>query len=216
MAKALFGKDVDRWHSALSGDPVRAARLLAGRRAVHDLVQDFGLFPWSGFEPTAPGQKPALSQCEADFSIAHSGELLLVAVVPSGAVGADLELHDVEFDNPALIRRMCTTSEIEALQRLEPGMRRAWLARLWTAKEAVVKRDGVGLRQDFRLLELGHEIAAEASNGLVPASIATRSNTGSVGHIWHPEIRRESAEGSETHNTELTAQPGRLGAAVPA
>lgn len=174
---ALFGRGAGQWRAADAINPTRAARLFAGRHIVRDLVTGSRAAQltgarWAGFEPTPPGGKPVLADSETDFSIAHSGKWLLAVIVAGGRVGADLEAHQFAFDHPGLIRRMCTAAERETARSFEPARRRAWLAQLWTAKEAVAKLNGRGLRQDFRLLELGDRITVTGASDAIAASIA--------------------------------------------
>lgn len=168
----LFGPGAEQWRAARAINPQRAARILAGRLVVRDLVAERGIARWAGFEPTAPGRKPTIAGSETDFSIAHSGQWLLAAIVSAGRVGVDVEIHTMEFDHPGLMKRMCTPAELELARQLEPEQRRAWLARLWTAKEAVSKLDGCGLRKDFRHLQVGERIPTDEVKHPIAASIA--------------------------------------------
>ncbi|MEO6826050.1 MAG: 4'-phosphopantetheinyl transferase superfamily protein [Microbacteriaceae bacterium] len=193
---ALFGKAAEHWHAVHAIDRSRAARLLAGRRVVRDLVTGGQPVRWAGFEPTPPMRKPALADSDLDFSIAHSGKWLLAAIVAAGQVGVDIEVHNTEFDHPGLIRRMCTVTELETARSLYGRPRRAWLARLWTAKEAVAKLTGHGLRQDFRLLELGQHVRVDDATGPIAASIATRATADTTQlTVRQPDIRQQQAVG---------------------
>jgi 4'-phosphopantetheinyl transferase len=93
---------------------------------------------------TASG-RPCLVDGAASFSVAHSGDLALLAVARSGRLGVDVE---VVRDVPAalsLAREVLGGAVAERLERLPPAMRsRAFLA-AWTAHEARVKADGHGL-----------------------------------------------------------------------
>jgi hypothetical protein len=163
------------------------------------LVAERGTVRWAGFEPTIPGRKPVITDSEVDFSITHSAQWLVAAIVEAGQVGVDVETHTSEFDHPGLIRRMCTADELQQAQLLEPAVRRGWLARLWTAKEAVSKLDGCGLRSDFRLLQLGDRIPVGGPQHPLAASIAVRQ-PGRTGRgseravrLLHPRIAPGSA-----------------------
>jgi phosphopantetheinyl transferase len=169
----LFGRSAPQWYAAREISPLRAARILAGRLVVRDLVRQRQAGHWAGFEPTRPGQKPVMTESETDFSISHSGQWMLAAIVERGHVGVDIEIHRSQFDHPGLTRRMCTAAEHEMIRELEPERRRAWLARLWTAKEAVSKLDGSGLRKDFRQMHLGDRLPIDDAEHPIAASIAS-------------------------------------------
>lgn len=122
------------------------------REWVEDVVRERKLFPWPGIAAARPWTKPRFAAAsDADFSISHSGDTLLVAVAVGTRVGADVEQAPfAAFDSPSLRRRMCTPGEAARASELDDESRRRYLARLWTAKEAVVKASGAGLATNFR------------------------------------------------------------------
>jgi len=203
----LFGRGIEQWHAARAINPQRAARILAGRLVVRELVTERGLDHWAGFEPTSLGRKPTMTDSDIDFSIAHSAHWLLAAIVQTGSVGVDVETHVNEFDHPGLLRRMCTADELARANELDVSARRSWLATLWTAKEAVSKLDGCGLRGDFRQLHLGDLIPVGEAEHPIAASIAI-SPHGRAGSpdkrglerdrftLLHPQIGNEGVLGS--------------------
>ena len=79
------------WRIGSAADAgVTASRL--ARACVQDLVRDHGLFPWRGIEQDDTSTKPRFAGApDADFSISHSGAIVLVAVAEGAAVGADIE-----------------------------------------------------------------------------------------------------------------------------
>jgi phosphopantetheinyl transferase len=88
-------------------------------------------------------------------SISHRADLGLGALctVPGVLLGADLEL--VEPRDPALVRSFFTQAEQQAVAAAEaPDL---LVARIWSAKEAVLKALGLGLRLDTRQVEVGPE-----------------------------------------------------------
>lgn len=151
-------------------------RSVAARRWVHEIVEEHCLFAWRGFQPAPIGSKPALANAgDADFSVSYSGAHLLVAVAHHGSVGVDLEVAPFgAFDLPALRRRMCTLAEAERASVLAPALRRRYLARLWTAKEAMTKASGTGLRTDFRTIEPAVDVPEAGQRPLFEACIAHR------------------------------------------
>jgi 4'-phosphopantetheinyl transferase len=101
-----------------------------------------------------PHGKPALRGGDLEFSVAHSGDLVAVAVA-TAPVGVDVEQlagrpHELGGGDPAtLARRVLAEPERAALAALDPsGRARAFLV-AWTRKEAVTKARGDGLRVPF-------------------------------------------------------------------
>jgi phosphopantetheinyl transferase len=83
------------------------------------------------------------------ISLSHRSEVGLAAVPmrPYVRIGADLET--VEPRDPALIRQFFTDDEA-ALVEASAGDQDLAMARIWSAKEAVLKLVGLGLRIDTR------------------------------------------------------------------
>ncbi|MER6786895.1 4'-phosphopantetheinyl transferase superfamily protein [Streptomyces sp. NPDC000658] len=89
-----------------------------------------------------------------DFSVAHSGAVIGVAVCENGRVGLDVEEADVGLDVDAAARVALADAELAALYGRPPAARKAAFLRTWTRKEAVLKALGVGLAAPLRGLEL--------------------------------------------------------------
>ena len=102
-----------------------------------------------------PHGKPVLAGGWAQHSVAHSGDLVAVAVARA-PVGVDVEQLDGrprplggDGDPEALARLVLSVAEQAALARVPPaGRARAFLV-AWTRKEAVTKATGDGLRASF-------------------------------------------------------------------
>jgi 4'-phosphopantetheinyl transferase len=98
-----------------------------------------------------PHGKPAMRRGDLEFSVAHSGDLVAVAVaaVPVGVDVEQLEGRPYEVgggDPDALARMVLADEERAALAAVPPsGRARAFLV-AWTRKEAVTKAKGDGLR----------------------------------------------------------------------
>ncbi|MFD3922820.1 beta-ketoacyl synthase N-terminal-like domain-containing protein [Streptomyces sp. NPDC058595] len=92
---------------------------------------------------------------ELTVSIAHRRETG-VAVAARGACGIDVE--EIADHPRATVETSCDTSELALLDGLvarTPGSAALWFTRFWTAKEAVAKARGTGLRgrpADFRVV----------------------------------------------------------------
>ena len=101
-----------------------------------------------------PHGKPAVRGGGLELSVAHSGDLVAVAVA-TAPVGADVEQlegrpHELGGGDPAALARMVLAdAERAALAAVHPsGRARAFLV-AWTRKEAVTKAKGDGLRVPF-------------------------------------------------------------------
>jgi 4'-phosphopantetheinyl transferase len=94
---------------------------------------------------TAPGGKPVLLTGPA-FSVAHSGSLLAVAVSGTSSVGVDIEHRRPVTRAQAIADRWFGEGEARALAAAPDGTRDDVFLQLWTAKEALAKRHGAGLR----------------------------------------------------------------------
>jgi 4'-phosphopantetheinyl transferase len=97
-----------------------------------------------------PHGKPRLQDGELEFSISHSGELIVVAVAKP-AVGVDVE--EVTGDIPKdLIDMALSEQESAALSHLPSCERLRSFVRSWTQKEAIAKAAGAGMSLDPRAI----------------------------------------------------------------
>lgn len=101
-----------------------------------------------------PHGKPAIKGSRLELSVAHSGDLVAVAVA-TAPVGVDVEQLEGRSrplgggDPDALARLALADDERAALAAVPPpGRARAFLV-AWTRKEAVTKATGDGLRAAF-------------------------------------------------------------------
>lgn len=124
-----------------------AARALLARRATLRLI----LARYLDAEPerlrlvTAPGGKPVLTHGPA-FSVAHSGDLYVVAVNGASSIGVDVERGRSVDRAGAIADRWFSVEEAEQLAAAPEDRRQEEFLRLWCAKEALAKRHGAGLR----------------------------------------------------------------------
>jgi 4'-phosphopantetheinyl transferase len=90
--------------------------------------------------------KPALaSQENLSFNVAHSGDAILIAVAKGFDLGVDVEQRRADIDVEAIGPQCLCPEEIERIEALESGRRRAAFFDHWTGKEALSKAVGSGL-----------------------------------------------------------------------
>jgi 4'-phosphopantetheinyl transferase len=84
-----------------------------------------------------------------EYSVSHSGTLVLVGYARTGRIGLDLEADDRRTDVVGLIPRIASAAEQRRLGQVPPQDRRRACLRLWTRKESVAKLTGHGLALPF-------------------------------------------------------------------
>lgn len=92
-----------------------------------------------------PNDGPTLA-----FSVGHSGDLYGIAIATASSVGFDVERRRSIPRADAIARRWFGLSEARRLQGLDGAELEHEFMRLWTAKEALAKRHGAGLRLMMR------------------------------------------------------------------
>ncbi|HSK26440.1 MAG TPA: 4'-phosphopantetheinyl transferase superfamily protein [Jiangellales bacterium] len=132
--------------------------------------------------------KPQLVGRATPFSLAHSGDRVVVAVVDSPAagldgaglesgvdvpvdVGVDVERVSAQGELPAtLSREVLATAELTAYDRLDEHERARAIAVWWTRKESVLKATGDGLAVPPALVEVTPPWCPPALVGALPAA----------------------------------------------
>jgi len=104
----------------------------------------------------SPAGKPAVEGSPYAFSLAHSGEVALVAV-GTGNVGVDVEAARPGVDGWTLVGHVFTAAEQDRLAAVPGSERSEAVLAAWSRKEALLKAVGVGLVIDPRLVELDGE-----------------------------------------------------------
>ncbi|MFA7534972.1 MAG: 4'-phosphopantetheinyl transferase superfamily protein [Desulfuromonadales bacterium] len=127
--------------------PEKAHAFAAGRTRLRQILGRYlDLAPTELSFVYGPHGKPALNPehyCTLHFNLAHSGDLLLLAVA-GRPLGVDLERIDPALDFAPLAERFFTPAEQAALRQAPPHRRRRAFYRLWTRKEAYLKGRGGG------------------------------------------------------------------------
>jgi 4'-phosphopantetheinyl transferase len=108
-----------------------------------------------------PTGKPQLASMRGPaFSLAHTGDLAVVAVTARPAVGVDIELAGRRAAERT-IRRALTDDERRAIDALDsPDARAEAFLRHWTVKEAYVKALGTGLSTGLNTVAVADALTA--------------------------------------------------------
>ncbi|QRX82721.1 4'-phosphopantetheinyl transferase superfamily protein [Glaciimonas sp. PAMC28666] len=104
--------------------------------------------------------KPKLDPNPASlaFSIAHSGDLVVLALVAEGTVGVDVEQVTSEVAPDLMMPMVCSRLESDGVKSLPSHRQQVKrLLSLWTLKEAYLKATGTGLATDPREVVFGFD-----------------------------------------------------------
>ncbi len=100
-------------------------------------------FAYSAYEKPALAADFAHSRLQ--FSVSHSGELVLVAVALGRAVGVDVERIRTDIAVGQIATRFFSAHEQDALARLAADRQHEAFFACWARKEAYIKARGDGL-----------------------------------------------------------------------
>ena len=136
--QAAFRRDEDR------------QRYLLGRAGIRILLANLlGLEPDTLLIKVGAHGKPELVSIShgspPHFNITHAGDLILLALHPSLAVGVDVENLDRSCRWDRLAQRVFCKEELAELEQLPPGQRSAKMLLFWCRLEAELKCLGHGL-----------------------------------------------------------------------
>lgn len=130
-------------------------RFIVGRARLRQLLSDYlDIKPNLLALRTLPQGKPVLAEAELSFNLSHSGELALLAVARTLALGVDLERVRPELDWKPLANRYFSKGEQQALQALQPEQQTEAFFSIWTRKEAWLKAVGSGFQLPFDRIEV--------------------------------------------------------------
>ncbi|WP_222874958.1 4'-phosphopantetheinyl transferase family protein [Terrihabitans soli] len=149
--------DYDRSRYAAINHPMARARFLTGRVLARITLSEATGYEIDGSAwhilPDAKG-KPRITGPLPDvgISIAHTEDVVGVAVCANGDVGLDLEcLNDGENGEPVL--EALSSADQRKLKTCAPEHRTREFVKLWTMKEAYAKWAGEGVGLDFGALD---------------------------------------------------------------
>jgi phosphopantetheinyl transferase len=145
----------------------RRDEFLAGHWLARRLAADcFGGSPHDYLLESEASGAPRLRSLRDDSgfnaSLSHSGEWIAAALAPF-AVGIDVESARKPRDLLALAATAFSPAELEALHGLGERERPGAFYRLWTAREAVGKREGHGLRLEVSRAQCMQACAADVA-----------------------------------------------------
>ena len=137
--------------------PIHRDRFIAGRGLLRNLLGTYlGIEPGSLEFTYGPHGKPALaaSAPSLHFNVAHSEDLVLIAVTPNGIVGVDVEQIRSLPDFQELVARFFSPHESSRFRSLPPEQKAAAFFNLWTRKEAWLKATGEGITDLLNQVEV--------------------------------------------------------------
>ena len=118
--------------------------------------------------------KPSLPNLPIHFSLSHCKDAVACAVSDYN-IGIDVE--SIVTYNPDVARRVCTVAELEMLEQSEN--KDAEFIKLWTAKEAISKYEGMGLSLPFAKIDTNkyNVLTRLSSNGKFVLSACCHEST---------------------------------------
>lgn len=124
-------------------------RFIVARGALRNLVGRYVGLPAAEveFESTGNG-KPFICHPKTPmrFNLSHSGDLCVIAFSAASELGVDIEASERRVEALEIAKRFFTPEEHAEIQETEESKRLETFLRFWTAKEAVMKATGLGLR----------------------------------------------------------------------
>jgi 4'-phosphopantetheinyl transferase len=118
-------------------------RFICGRAALRLLLAEHLGLPAHEFRfLLTPKGKPHLDGTPIEFNLAHAGELVALAISVD-TIGVDVERIGRPADPLAFARRRFAADETRRIE--EAADQALEFARVWTAKEAVIKAEGTGV-----------------------------------------------------------------------
>ena len=126
------------------------------------------------------------------FSVSHSGGHGLIALVPHGRIGVDVEERTPRRNLNDDIRLLFAPGERAELEAADGDRKTDLFYRLWTLKEAVLKAAGLGLGLDTAGFEIPRALYRGAPEGEATPQLRERCPDfrlpGAPGVAWRLEI----------------------------
>ncbi|MGW4669145.1 4'-phosphopantetheinyl transferase family protein [Streptomyces sp. NPDC004324] len=147
--RGLLGRDWPRYRQTAA--PAGRLRFAASRMVLKHTAAAALQLPADALDLAyRPGGRPHLrGLADTEVSLAHTDELIVVAVSRSGPIGVDAEPLTRRPSFDLLHPYVCTPAEAAELAALPEDERTVRLLHLWTLKEAYTKALGHGMRRRF-------------------------------------------------------------------
>lgn len=147
--RGLLGRDWPRYRQTAA--PAGRLRFAASRMVLKHTAAAALQLPADALDLAyRPGGRPHLrGLAGTEVSLAHTDELIVVAVSRSGPIGVDAEPLTRRPSFDLLHPYVCTPAEAAELAALPEDERTVRLLHLWTLKEAYTKALGHGMRRRF-------------------------------------------------------------------
>ncbi len=113
--------------------------------------EHWGLSPLPALARQAGGKPYFPDAADYSFNLSHSGHLALCAL-DCAPVGVDIQM--VKAWRPALVRRVCSSRELDWLGPEDRETYWSRFTQLWALKECRVKHSGAGLRQPIAQIQV--------------------------------------------------------------
>ena len=126
----------------------RKCSVLAFVLLQHALCEEYGITEIPEFVYNEFG-KPSLPNLPIHFSLSHCKDAVACAVSDHN-IGTDVE--SIVPYNPDVARRVCTADELKMLE--QSSNKDVEFIKLWTAKEAISKYEGMGLLLPFAKINI--------------------------------------------------------------
>jgi 4'-phosphopantetheinyl transferase len=94
------------------------------------------------------------SQAPGCLSLSHSGQLAVSALTVDQGIRLGIDLEKIEARTESFVLDYFTATECRLLENFQGKVRAEAVTLIWSAKEAMLKALGVGLRQDTRSVEV--------------------------------------------------------------
>jgi 4'-phosphopantetheinyl transferase len=151
----------ERLRAARFGTAALRERYIAGRGTLRMLLGAvLGQTPPNVPLIRSPRGRPMLGSpdCRLDFNVTHTRDMALIVILsaahPAARIGIDIEHADRHVGADRLAKRYMTSREQQESRDLDADARRRRFLRLWTAKEAMSKATGDGLRAPMGQIEV--------------------------------------------------------------
>jgi 4'-phosphopantetheinyl transferase len=167
LAAALSASEIARGDVLL--DAAVRRRFLAGRGLLREILGGYlGMAAKAVSLAVGAHGKPLLAGAAQGlrFNLAHSGEIMLLAVASGCEVGVDIERIDPDKPFAKMAKLVLSVGEQEQLSRWPEPVRLEAFHRFWVGKEACLKGCGRG----FSLAASCFDLTLPA----VPAAVMTR------------------------------------------